>query len=214
MVAEWSLKFKRKKQILSQEIEQKKTTASTNKLSWTIVMSALGTRENRFFIQAQKHKWLCVATPPPQQYSPRYTIMHSKGVKLLRVSLSSSYHLPLKVVRSGLVQSNDFKTFLKIFEVVCSQNFVCNLELSFSNIFSKKSHENCMFLWFFYAKIIFRIYFTRKMTISRFLRACSLHDVIVTSYIIGWYLFWYQWKEGVHNYTPVVNLGLFDIPYW
>ena len=27
---------------------------------------------------------------------------------------------------------------------------------------------------------------------------------IMTSYINGWYLFWYQWKEDVHTYTLVV----------
>ena len=32
----------------------------------------------------------------------------------------------------------------------------------------------------------------------------SHYDVIVTSYINGWYLFWYQWKEDVHTYTLVV----------
>ena len=36
----------------------------------------------------------------------------------------------------------------------------------------------------------------------------------VTSYINGWYLFWYQWKEDVHTYTLVVNLGLYDLQYW
>ena len=38
---------------------------------------------------------------------------------------------------------------LKIFEVICTHKFVCKLELSFSNIFCKKSHENRMFLRFF-----------------------------------------------------------------
>ena len=37
----------------------------------------------------------------------------------------------------------------------------------------------------------------------------SRDDVIVTSYINGWYLFWYQWKEDVHTYTLVVNLGFY-----
>ena len=41
-----------------------------------------------------------------------------------------------------------------LFEAICSQNFVCNLELSFSSIFSKKTHENCMFPWFFTQKSI------------------------------------------------------------
>ena len=39
------------------------------------------------------------------------------------------------------------------------------------------------------------------MAISQFLWARSHYDVIVTSYINGLYLFWYQWKEDVHTYT-------------
>ena len=38
---------------------------------------------------------------------------------------------------------------LKIFEVICTPNFVCKLEWPVSNIFCKKSHENRMFLRFF-----------------------------------------------------------------
>ena len=64
-----------------------------------------------------------------------------------------------------------------------------------------------MFLWYFYIKINFYLHFTHKMTISQFLRACSHYDIIVRSYINGWYLFWYQWKEEVHTNTPVVNVG-------
>ena len=45
------------------------------------------------------------------------------------------------------------------------------------------------------------------MTISQFSRACSHYDIIVRSYINGRYLFWYRWKEDVHTYTLVVNLG-------
>ena len=41
------------------------------------------------------------------------------------------------------------------------------------------------------------------MTISQFSRACSRYGIIVTSYINGWYLFWYQWKEDVHTYTGI-----------
>ena len=49
------------------------------------------------------------------------------------------------------------------------------------------------------------------MAISQFSWARSHYDLIVTSYINGWYLFWYQWKEDVHTYTLVVNLGLYDL---
>ena len=35
------------------------------------------------------------------------------------------------------------------------------------------------------------------MAISQFSWARSHYDVVVTSYINDWYLFWYQWKEDV-----------------
>ena len=117
----------------------------------------------------------------------------------------------------GGVQSCDFGyhrflVILKIFAVLCSQNFVCKLDLSLSNIFSKKPMKIAFIHDFLRKKINFCLYFTHKMTISRFLRACPIYDVIVTSYIYGWYLFWYQWKEDIHSYTLVVNLGLYDLP--
>ena len=56
--------------------------------------------------------------------------------------------------------------------------------------------------------------FAYKMAISQFSWARSHYVVIVMSYINGWYLFWYQWKEDVHTYTLVVNLGLYDLQYW
>ena len=65
----------------------------------------------------------------------------------------------------------------------------------------------------FYEKINVCLYFTHKIAISQFSWARSHYDVIVTSYINGWYLFWYQWKEDVHTYTLVVNLGLYDLQY-
>ena len=55
--------------------------------------------------------------------------------------------------------------------------------------------------------------FYSQMAISQFSWALSHYDVKVTSYINGWYLFWYQWKEDVHTYTLVVNLGLYDLQY-
>ena len=58
------------------------------------------------------------------------------------------------------------------------------------------------------------IYFTHKMTISQYSWECSHYDVIVRSYINGLHLFWYQWKEDVHTYTLVVNLGLYNLQYW
>ena len=56
-------------------------------------------------------------------------------------------------------------------------------------------------------------YILHKMAISPFSWARSHYDVISTPYINGCYLFWYQWKEDVHTYTRVVNLGLYDLQY-
>ena len=50
--------------------------------------------------------------------------------------------------------------YLEIFEVKCNANIVCRYESSLSNIFSKKSHENRMFLQFFYVKNNVCQYFT------------------------------------------------------
>ena len=65
----------------------------------------------------------------------------------------------------------------------------------------------------FLRKKLFLPIFYAQMAISQFLWARSHYDVIVTSYINGWYLFWYQWKEDVHTYTLVVNLGLYALQY-
>ena len=55
MMAEWSMKIKRGKQILSQEMKEKKTTATPNKSSWTILLSTFGSREGVFFIQCMNY---------------------------------------------------------------------------------------------------------------------------------------------------------------
>ena len=53
-----------------------------------------------------------------------------------------------------------------------------------------------------------------RITFLNFLgRAYIMTSFIVTSYINGWYLFWYQWKEDVHTYILVENLGLYDLQY-
>ena len=39
------------------------------------------------------------------------------------------------------------------------------------------------------------------MAISQCSWACSHYDVIVTSYINGWYICWYQWKE--EEFIPI-----------
>ena len=45
------------------------------------------------------------------------------------------------------------------------------------------------------------------MAISQFSWARSHYDAIVTSYINGLYLFWYQWKEDVHTYRGKLGNG-------
>ena len=41
----------------------------------------------------------------------------------------------------------------------------------------------------------------------KILRSRLHYDVIVTSYVDGWYLFWYQWKEETDSHTLVANIG-------
>ena len=48
---------------------------------------------------------------------------------------------------------------------------------------------------------------------SKFAWARLLYDVIVTSYEVQWYSFWYQWIEEVHTYTLVANIGVSSLPY-
>ena len=56
----------------------------------------------------------------------------------------------------------------------------------------------------FYAKINFCKYLTHTI-----FEGYSLYDVIVTSYINGWYLFWYFWKKDIHSYKLVVGYMTF-----
>ena len=45
---------------------------------------------------------------------------------------------------------------------------------------------------------------------SKFARARWLYDVIVTSFEVQWFSFWYQWIEEVHIYT---NIGVSSVLY-
>ena len=56
MLAEWSLKIERKKRIWSQEIKEKKTTATPNKSSWTILLSAFGHEKGGFSSNLNCHR--------------------------------------------------------------------------------------------------------------------------------------------------------------
>ena len=63
---------------------------------------------------------------------------------------------------------------LKIFEVICTHKFVCKLELSFSNIFCKKSHENRMFYDFLRKNQFLPIFYTQNGHFSIFVGALTL----------------------------------------
>ena len=55
----------------------------------------------------------------------------------------------------------------------------------------------------------FHVYF-------QYIRICEgalIYNVIVTSYKVQWYLFWYQWIEEFHTYTLVANIGVSCVPY-
>ena len=52
-------------------MKEKKTTATPNKSSWAILLSAFGTREGRFFIQCQLHLLLCTVNYFPQWARPQ-----------------------------------------------------------------------------------------------------------------------------------------------
>ena len=47
----------------------------------------------------------------------------------------------------------------------------------------------------------------------KILRSRLHYDVIMTSYTVGWYLFWYQWIEKTHYYTLVANIRVCDVYY-
>ena len=106
----------------------------------------------------------------------------------------------------------EFVYFTNIWSDMYSTKFVCKLELSFCNIFSKKKTWKLDVLIIFLCKNKFLPIFHTQNEISQFSRVCSHYDIMGTSYINGEYLFWYQWKEDIHRL--VVNLGLYDHPYW
>ena len=77
---------------------------------------------------------------------------------------------------------------------------------------SQKSCENSTFLRFL-AKNRFLLIFMNVFNTPKSARARWLYDVIVTSYEVQWYSFWYQWIEEVHTYTLVANIGVSSVPY-
>ena len=103
-----------------------------------------------------------VVPTPPNGYRPWCSKSHSQGVKIapgtfkfiLSLHFSGKNFEPATYtggrvsfqsweVRGGWCDPMIFELdILKIFEVICTHKFVCKLELSFSNIFCKKSHEN------------------------------------------------------------------------
>ena len=111
----------------------------------------------------------------------------------------------------GLVKSHDFY-FAHYFDKICASNLLCRWESSFSYIFSQKSCENPMFQQFLVEKW-FSIIFMYILDASKFPRARWLYDITVTTYEVQWYSFWYQWKEEIHTYTLVANIGVSGVPY-
>ena len=96
-----------------------------------------------------------------------------------------------------------------------ASNLLCRWESSIPHIISQKSSENSMFLWFFSKKIDFLLIFMYIFNTFKFAMARWLNGVMVTSYEVQWYSFWYQWIEEIHTYmyTLVANIGVSSIPY-
>ena len=63
---------------------------------------------------------------------------------------------------------------LKIFEVICTPNFVCKLEWPFSNIFCKKYHENPCFYDFLRKNQFLPIFYAQNGHFSIFVGALIL----------------------------------------
>ena len=101
---------------------------------------------------------------PTHQFSPWCSKSHSQGGKIASNS-SFPFILAKKfeptTYTGGRVSFQSWEVrgvgaipwflnwiILKIFEVICTPNFVCMLEWPFSNIFCKKPHENRIFLRF------------------------------------------------------------------
>ena len=158
-----------------------------------------------------------------KQFSPWCSKSRSQGVKFLRVNSSSSFTFILAKKKIEPTTYTGGRVSFQSWEVRggwCDP-MIFKLDY-FENIWSKMHSKICLekkkwksrVFTIFYVKIIFCLYFRHKMAISQFSSARSHYNVIVRSIINGWYLFWYQWKEDIHTYTLVVNLGLYDLQYW
>ena len=85
----------------------------------------------------------------------------------------------------------------------------------FLNIISQKSCENPMFLRFLAKNRFLLICMYYIFNTSKFARARWLYDVIVTSYDVQWYSFWYQWIEQAIPIGPILvaNIGVSSVLY-
>ena len=141
-------------------------------------------KKERSFINPSSLKGGC-NNPPPTVFALVFKNTQQRG-KLFQVSLSSSFLFILAKKNRKLGGGGAIPWFynlvtLWIFEVICSQNFVHKLELSFSNLAKKKKKKKKWKLYvflIFHVKINFCLYFTHKMPISQFSTQCSLYDVI------------------------------------
>ena len=92
----------------------------------------------------------------------------------------------LKVILKNLISQINIKgTFKGTFKFILSPHFSEKKKKSFE----PTTFSGEIFLGFFYVKIHSCLYFTSKMIISQFSRACSHYDVIVRPYVNGWYSF-------------------------
>ena len=130
----------------------------------------------------------------------------------------------IKVYSLQCVELPDQKIFQRSSEVTLKEKFYLH-ELKTKLFVLFCTFQICQCLLVFCAFIAFQHPFLSNhvkadlMTISQFSTDCSYYDVIVNhnvivmSHINGWYLFWYQWKDDIHSYTLIVNLGVSDLPY-
>ena len=158
---------------------------------------------------------------PLKQFSPRCSKTRSQGVILLPVLLRPSFPLILagkneqNTTPGGRVSFQSWEVeggwcnpvILKLvyFEnllVIFTLNFVCKLKSSFSNTFSKNRMKIPRFNDFLRKNQFLPIFYTQHD--NQFSRAWSHYDIIVRSYINGWYIFWYQWME---RGCPYIYIG-------
>ena len=118
-------------------------------------------------------------TSPPQYGTHRRIIANTEKSVLSKVSVAESLPFCKHVVRHGNVKSIQVGQLL----LIQQWSVNCFATCVFVEYIAKKSRVSVIFL----CKNQFFLYFTRKMTISRFSRACSLYDIIGHTLMDGTY---------------------------